>query len=222
MSILWTGARGTAVKVLQSKLKELGFDPGIIDGIFGLSTTAALSAFQKDRELFADGIAGSQTLNALNLQTIAPAVPRSARTKIFVSYSHADEKWLKMLHVHIAPLERSGVVERWDDSKISAGQKWREKIDSAIRSTKVAVLLISAYFMASDFITENELPPLLEAAENDGAVILPVIISPCVIGSLAEFQAVNSPSKPLVDLSRGDRDRVWVKLVEAITSALNE
>ena len=222
MNILWTGARGTAVKVLQSKLKELGYDPGIIDGIFGPSTAVAVTAFQKDRKLFADGIAGPQTLNVLNLPTISPAAPRSARTKIFVSYSHADEKWLKMFHVHIAPLERNGVVERWDDTKIAAGQKWREEIASAIRSTKVAVLLISAYFMASDFIADNELPPLLEASESDGAVILPVIISPCVIGSLAEFQAVNSLSKPLVDLSRGDRDRVWVKLMEAITEALNE
>jgi hypothetical protein len=222
MNILWTGARGTAVKVLQSKLKELRYDPGIIDGIFGPSTAAAVTALQKDRKLFADGIAGPQTLNALNLPTVSPAAPRSDRTKVFVSYSHADEKWLKMLHVHIAPLERSGIVERWDDTKIAAGKKWREEIDSVIKSTKVAVLLISAYFMASDFIAENELPPLLEAAESDGAVILPVIISPCVIGNLAEFQAVNSLSKPLVDLSRGDRDRIWVKLMEAITVALNE
>ena len=222
MNILWPGARGPAVKELQSSLKELGFDPGNIDGIFGPSTTAAVTAFQRDRKLFADGIAGPQTFNALKLPTTSPGAPRSARTKVFVSYSHADERWLQMLQVHIAPLERSGIVVRWDDTKIAPGRKWREEITSAIRSAKVAVLLISAYFMASEFITENELPPLLEAAEHEGTVILPVIISPCVIGSLSEFQAVNSPSKPLVDLSRGDRDRVWVKLMEAITVALNE
>jgi hypothetical protein len=76
--------------------------------------------------------------------------------------------------------------------------------------------------MASEFIAENELPPLLEAAEHEGTVILPVIISPCVMGNISEFQAVNPPSKPLVDLNRGDRDRVWVSVVESITAALNE
>ena len=81
MNILWTGARGTAVKVLQSKLKELCYDPGIIDGIFGPSTAAAVTALQKDRKLFVDGIAGPQTLNALNLPTISPAAPRSDRTR---------------------------------------------------------------------------------------------------------------------------------------------
>jgi Putative peptidoglycan binding domain/TIR domain len=222
MNILWPGARGPAVKELQSSLKELGYDPGDIDGIFGPFTTAAVTAFQRDRNLFADGIAGPQTFNALKLPTTAPGAPRSARTKVFVSYSHADDRWLQMLQVHIAPLERRGIAVRWDDTKIAPGRKWRVEIADAIRSAKVAVLLISAYFMASEFIAENELPPLLEAAEHEGTVILPVIISPCVLGSLAEFQAVNPPSKPLVDLSRGDRDRVWVKLMEAITAALNE
>ncbi|MCO6428339.1 peptidoglycan-binding protein [Nitrosomonas communis] len=222
MSILWQGARGLIVKELQAKLKEFGFDPGPADGIFGPATTAAVTAFQKYQKLFADGIAGPQTFSTLELSTASVEAPTPARTKVFVSYSHADEKWLRMFQVHIAPLERSGVVDRWDDTKILPGKKWREEIAQAIQSAKVAILLISAYFMASEFIAENELPPLLEAAEHDGAVILPVIISPCVMGNLATFQAVNSPSKPLVDLSRGDRDRVWVKLVEAITAALNE
>jgi hypothetical protein len=222
MNILWRGARGPAVKELQSRLNELGFDPGNIDGMFGRLTAAAVAAFQKDRSLIADGIAGPQTLSALKLPTPPLGAPKPARTKVFVSYSHADEKWLKMLQVHIAPLERNGIVVLWDDTKIAAGRKWREEIATAIQSAKVAVLLISAYFMASEFIAENELPPLLEAAEHEGTVILPVIISPCVMGNISDFQAVNPPSKPLVDLNRGDRDRVWVNVVESITAALNE
>jgi hypothetical protein len=35
-----------------------------------------------------------------------------------VSYSHADEKWLKMLQVYVAPLERDVIVFLWDDTKI--------------------------------------------------------------------------------------------------------
>ena len=63
-----------------------------------------------------------------------------------------------------------------------------------------AVLLVSADFLASDFIADNELPPLLVAAENEGVIILPVIVSPCLftnVPALARFQAVNLPSKPL-------------------------
>jgi hypothetical protein len=65
--------------------------------------------------------------------------------------------------------------------------------------TKVAILLVSADFLASKFIAENELPPLLAAAQMEGAVILPVILSACPYEDteLAKFQAVNSLSKPL-------------------------
>jgi Putative peptidoglycan binding domain/TIR domain len=222
MTILWRGARGPAVEKLQLRLKELGFDPGDVDGIFGPSTAKSVRAFQKDRKLSADGLVGPQTVAALGLSSRARRGPQEARTKLFVSYSHADERWLKMLQVHLTPLERSGGVVRWDDTKIAPGQKWRDEITAAIRAAKVAVLLISANFMASSFIANNELPPLLAAAEHEGAVILMVIISPCVMGSLLEFQAVNSPSKTLVDMNRGDRDRTWVKLIEAITAALND
>jgi hypothetical protein len=222
MSILWQGARGAAVEALQERLKTLGYDPGGVDGLFGPDTNAAVTAFQRDRKVFPDGIVGPQTFSALNLPAAAPEAPGTTRSKVFVSYAREDEKWLEMLQVHLAPLERTGVVERWDDTKIAPGSEWRAEIDGALRSAKVAVLLVSPYFMASEFIANKELPALLEAAEHEGAVILPVIISPCVMGSLSEFQAVNSPSRALVDLGRGDRDRVWVQVVTAITAALND
>jgi hypothetical protein len=221
MNILWQGARGSIVKHLQARLKKLGFYRARVDGIFGPSTATAVAAFQMDRKLVADGIVGPQTLASLSLPT-GQGARVSPRTKVFVSYSHADTKWLKMLLVHLAPLERQGTIVRWDDTKIAPGMRWQEEIAIGIRSAKVAVLLISADFMKSEFIAGNELPPLLDAAEHDGAVILPVIISPCLIGSLAKFQAVNSPSRPLVDMTRGDRDRAWVKVVEAITASLND
>jgi peptidoglycan hydrolase-like protein with peptidoglycan-binding domain len=207
---------------LQAKLKNRGFNPGVIDGIFGPSTTAAVTAFQKDQKVFADSIVGPQTFSLLKLPITDQGAPKPTRTKVFVSYSHADKKWLPMLQVHLAPLERSNIISLWDDTKISPGKKWRDEISIAIRSAKVAVLLISPEFMASEFIAQNELPPLLETAEKEKIVILPVNISPCVMGRLSEFQAVNPPEKPLVDLRRGDRDRVWIKVVEAITIALNE
>ena len=85
MRILWEGARGPAVKALQTRLKEHGFDPGDIDGVFGPQTTAAVVAFQKKRNAYPDGIAGAQTFNALNLRIHEREPPASERTKVFVS-----------------------------------------------------------------------------------------------------------------------------------------
>jgi peptidoglycan hydrolase-like protein with peptidoglycan-binding domain len=48
-------------------LKDKGFNPGTIDGVFGLGTKSAVRAFQKANDLVADGIVGQQTWKALGM-----------------------------------------------------------------------------------------------------------------------------------------------------------
>jgi putative chitinase len=67
METLKMGSKGTGVKTLQKKLKDLGFNPGAIDGDFGPAVQAALIAFQKSKGLLADGIAGPRTFAAMGL-----------------------------------------------------------------------------------------------------------------------------------------------------------
>lgn len=152
------------------------------------------------------------------------ATQPNGRTKVFISYSHKDVKWLQRLRVHLRPLEREHRIETWDDTRIKPGSRWREEIQEALAAAKVAVVLVSADFLASDFIATDELPPLLSAAEKDGAVILPVILSPSRFlrtTSLAQFQAVNDPSKPLIGMAKGGQEAVLVKVSEAIEASLN-
>lgn len=60
------GSTGSAVKALQTKLKELGFYTGSIDGVYGNGTRNAVKNFQRKKGLSADGVAGAKTLAALN------------------------------------------------------------------------------------------------------------------------------------------------------------
>jgi peptidoglycan hydrolase-like protein with peptidoglycan-binding domain len=53
------------VERLQRLLIERGFDPGIVDGIFGPITKKAVIEFQKAYSLLVDGIVGPQTWGAL-------------------------------------------------------------------------------------------------------------------------------------------------------------
>lgn len=59
--------RGGDVYQLQSALKERGFDPGQLDGVYGKKTERAVKRFQKAKGLKVDGIAGKQTFAALEL-----------------------------------------------------------------------------------------------------------------------------------------------------------
>ena len=60
------GSRGENVKELQTLLKNKGYDPGTIDGIFGNKTRDAVMRFQNDHNLKVDGIVGIVTWNALS------------------------------------------------------------------------------------------------------------------------------------------------------------
>ena len=66
-TLVKVGSQGEEVRAVQTKLKELGYTVGNVDGIFGSQTKAAVIAFQKDHGLSPDGIAGEKTLAALGI-----------------------------------------------------------------------------------------------------------------------------------------------------------
>lgn len=143
--------------------------------------------------------------------------------KVFISYSHEDRSYLDRLQVFLRPLEREGLVERWDDTRIKTGARWREEIKTALAQAKVAVLLISADFLASDFIAKEELPHLLAAEQGRGLVVMPIIVGACRFTrtpSLAQFQAANDPNHPMDSLSKSEQDEIWDRLVSDIEDAL--
>jgi hypothetical protein len=76
----------------------------------------------------------------------------------------------------------------------------------------VAILMVTADYLASEFIQNEELPPLLAAASRGGCQILPVIVRPSLFQYMPEiacFQAVNSPDLPLSALSEHDQELVF-------------
>ena len=54
-------------KAVQSRLKDLGYYDGPIDGYLGGNTVPAVKAFQRDYGLAVDGIVGKATLSALGI-----------------------------------------------------------------------------------------------------------------------------------------------------------
>jgi TIR domain len=145
----------------------------------------------------------------------------SDKLNVFVSYSHKDAAWLERVQVHLKPLARDGKLDLWDDTGIKGGQRWRDEIKAALARADVAVLLISADFYASDFITKDELPPLLEAARSErGLAILGVHINYSSFDRdrvLSEYQTINTPKEPIEDLpSRGRQEKVFANLARRI------
>jgi hypothetical protein len=144
---------------------------------------------------------------------------------IFISYSHKDANWLDEVKTHLRPLERYYGIDEWDDKKLRSSDKWKDEISKALNNATIAILLFSPYFMASDFIINNELQPLLENADKKGTKIIPVMVSPCGTleeSGLSDYQAPNGPDKTLVEMNEGEVHRTLSKLVKDIKSFIEK
>ena len=180
-------------------------NPNVVAAIYGLESRS--STLQVDQPF------NEPKVNSTN----------SARNKVFVSYSHLDKKWLSEIKRHFKPFLNQ--IDFWDDSRITPGQKWKEEIRKAINETKVAILLVSVDFLGSDFIASHELPPLLSAAEEEGATILIIILRPCLFEDFPElnqFQTVNPPNKPVSRMNEDEREELFVDLVRVTKKVLNK
>ena len=140
-----------------------------------------------------------------------------------MSYSHQDAEWLQELQKQLKPYVRSENLKVWDDTQIKPGAKWKKAIEKALASAKVAILLVSPDFLASDFIDKHELPPLLDAAEQEGLTIIwiPISASAYHKTEIEAYQAAHNPGQPLDSLSKPDRNQAWVKICKEIEAALN-
>jgi hypothetical protein len=149
----------------------------------------------------------------------AGEAPEPENNNVFISYSHTDFAFLQRLLVHLRPLQKAGLINMWEDTHLRAGDLWEQEIEKALKRAAVAILLVSADFMASEFIVENELPPLLAKAEAGGTRIIPLIVKPCRFTRdkhLARFQAVNDPRNPLISLSEAAREEIYDKVAMTV------
>lgn len=137
------------------------------------------------------------------LHFVAPKV--QITKPVFISYSHRDAIWLDKLKQFLQPLEKEELIRVWDDAEIQVGADWMSEIRIALKSARVAVFLVTQNLVNSDFIQQEELPALLEAAQNRGCIIFWITISSNTFADspLARFQGANTPDKPLDMLTDG-------------------
>ena len=163
----------------------------------------------------------------------APTLPE-ARTghlhmpppfKVFISYSHVDKSWKDRLVVQLSVLERQGLLTVWSDGQLQAGSDWLPAIKSAMGRAQVAVFLISAAFLNSDFIREQEIPALMKRRQGEGLLVIPVIVRPCPwkqLDWLASLQVRPLEGRTLAELRKVQADAVLCRLAEEILGLAGE
>lgn len=142
------------------------------------------------------------------------------KNSIFISYSHEDKEWLEKVLKNLKPLKRYySNLETWSDKQILASDVWKDEIDAALNRATIAILLVSTDFVASDFIANEELQPLLDKAQADGTRIMPLIVRPCAFFEecgLSKYQALNDPKMPLSGMTTFQQESTLVEMVNTI------
>lgn len=96
-------------------------------------------------------------------------------TKVFLSWAHADaslkQAFLDLLRPHLR-ITPDFQYEWWEDTHLTAGEKWEEEILGRINEADLAMHLLSPAFLASDFIRNHEVQPFLQESKMTIPVML--------------------------------------------------
>lgn len=115
-------------------------------------------------------------------------------TSLLFSYSHRDESFRDELEVHLAALKRQGVIETWHDRRIVAGDEVHNEIGEHLENDDIILLLVSPYFIASDYCYDVEMKRAMERHNSGEAHVIPVILHPCDWESLPFGQLLATPT----------------------------
>lgn len=144
-------------------------------------------------------------------------VTAASGAQVFISYKREDRPWMERLLRLLRLIESEDRVLIWADSAIQPGQRWRDEIEAALQRATVGVLLLSPPFLESDFIRNEELPAILDAASQGRLklVIVPLRVTDLQGSPIAEFQAVFDPIRePLEAQTEAERHASLVTVAE--------
>ena len=140
---------------------------------------------------------------------------------ILVGYNSADAEWKDRLCRMLAPFLRDGDTELklWIDSEESRTAAVRhEELRSALQSTGVAIILVSASFLASQYVTDHALREIERVAAEGKIKLYWVYVSraPYEAAQLEAFETAHDLSQPLCALARSQQDEVLLNVARDI------
>ena len=165
--------------------------------------------------------------------------------RIFISYAHEDEIWLRQWLDDKQQLrnrryfldfwdrslraENEECIFWWDGAEeggLRGGDRWRARIFEEIDCADVVVLFITQDFVISPFIKQEELPRILARAKRDEVEVVPILLAPArwekldVHGMFQLTPGKPTPQSQYLDASENDWHNARLEVVEALITAV--
>jgi hypothetical protein len=122
------------------------------------------------------------------------------KVRVFVSYSHRDAVYAKLIIEYLSGELKRDAIELWWDEGILTGNLWDNEIKTRIRESQIALALISQGFLNSNYCQKVEIRNFLRQRRSEGLVIFPLILSACAWKDydwLSETQALPTNDRNL-------------------------
>jgi len=142
--------------------------------------------------------------------------------RVFMSYSHKDEKLRDELEVHLSMLKRQGVIDVWHDRRMMPGDHIDEAIKAELEKADIILLLISPDFLASDYCYEIEKNQAMDRHHRNEARVVSLILRPCewVQTDLGKYLVTPTDGKPITQWP--NRDSAFLDVTKSLRRAVEE
>lgn len=140
---------------------------------------------------------------------------------VFYCYAHEDQKLRDDLERHLKILQRRGLIQPWHDRAIVAGQLWDTEIHQELERAELVLLLLSSYFMGSDYILGVELKTALRRAAEGSATLVPILLRPLDLAALGDdmaplLQRQGLPQDLKAVTKWGQHEEAWVNVSKGL------
>ena len=141
---------------------------------------------------------------------------------VFFSYSHRDKSFRDELEVHLAMLKRQGIIGTWHDRRIGPGTDMDRSISEHLESADIVLLLVSPYFLDSEYCYDIEMDRAMQRHELGEARVIPVILEPCdwQRAPFGRLRATPTDGKPIAKFP--NVNDAYLEVVKDIRAAAEE
>ena len=144
---------------------------------------------------------------------------------VFISYSRQDEALKnELVDFHLKRLQREGKITTWQDRDIEAGAEWAQAIKTNLEKADIVLLLVTRYFLASDYCYETEMQRAVQRHEEGTARVIPIILGHCSWdeSEFKKLQVLPTDGKPITSwANREEAFLIVEKGIRQVVDALN-
>jgi subtilisin family serine protease len=166
------------------------------------------------------------TLLPCLLPNAPPVPPASVATRpplrLMISYSHKDEALKDTLITHLSALNRGRLLDVWQDRRILPGAEFGPEIRKQLDEADIIVLLISADFMASEYVNLIELKRAIERHQAGDARVIPVVIRPTDWEGTPMWGLNPLPKDAKAVTTWENLDEAWLNVAKGIRAAVQQ